>query len=428
MKYCIIGAGAAGLAAARRLKERQIPFEILEKSNEVGGIWDATSQDSPVYHSTHLISSKPLTEYPGHPMPKEYEDYPHHSKVFEYFKSFAKTVELYPHIRFNTTVLKVDRTEKGHWAVALKDGTTQEYSGVILASGFTVMPNLPVIPGNFTGETLHSKYYKSPEIFSGKRVLVIGAGNSGCDIAAEISKVAAKTYLSMRRGYHFIPKYLFGVPSDQFGELALKLRVPMKVRQKINQTLLRMVMGRPEKYGFQKPDHRILESHPIINSHILKCAAKGEVIPKADVVSYDGRRVRFQGNFEAEIDSILYATGYLPVFPYMDRKHLNWQNDHAELYLHVFHSVYDNLFVLGMLQPDSGVWGIFDAQSKAIAAYISAQQKAPVRAARFGEIKADLTEDRQLRQKYLSSLRHHFEVEHSHYLRRLKKVEKLLDF
>jgi hypothetical protein len=213
---------------------------------------------------------------------------------------------------------------------------------------------------------MHSRRYKTPEIFRGMRVLVVGAGNSGCDIAVDASEHASRTFLSVRRGYHFIPKHVLGRPIDQVGELSLKLRLPLSVRRALNELVLRAVVGRPEDYGLPRPDHRLLETHPIVNSRILPAIRGGDLRPRPDVVELRGREVAFKDGTSEPIDLIVFATGYQVTFPFLERRHLN------DLYLHVFHPIYDDLFILGMIQPDSGVWPLMDLQAKAVASYIGA--------------------------------------------------------
>ncbi len=123
MSFCVVGAGAAGLSAARHLAASGVPFEVIERERDVGGIWDASLPHSPVYHSAHLISSKPLTQFPDFPMPKEYPDYPDHGQALAYLRAYARAFGLYDHIRFGQTVERAERHAPGEWRVTLSDGT-----------------------------------------------------------------------------------------------------------------------------------------------------------------------------------------------------------------------------------------------------------------------------------------------------------------
>jgi cation diffusion facilitator CzcD-associated flavoprotein CzcO len=188
---------------------------VVEREGDVGGIWDASLPHSPVYRSAHMISSKPLTEFPDFPMPREYPDYPSHKQALAYLRAYARQLGLYEHIRFGHTVELAERTAGGEWSLRFSDGSARTYTGLVVAAGVHWIPSTPEVPGRFDGEIIHSCRYKTPEICADKRVLVVGAGNSGCDIAVEASHHAARTFLSVRRGYHYIPKYAFGRPIDR---------------------------------------------------------------------------------------------------------------------------------------------------------------------------------------------------------------------
>lgn len=419
MTVCIVGAGAAGLAAARHLKAASIPFEVVEREGDVGGIWDASLAHSPVYHSAHLISSKPLTQFPDFPMPRAYPDYPDHAQALEYLRAYAKRFALYDHIRFGRSVERAQRAEGSGWRVSLAGGEVRVYEGLIVAAGIHWVPNVPRVPGRFDGESTHSCGYKSPEIFRGKRVLVVGAGNSGCDIAVDASEHASRAFLSVRRGYHFIPKYAFGRPIDQVGELSLKLRLPLPVRRVLNEMVLNAVVGRPEDYGLPRPDHRLLESHPIVNSRILPAIRRGDLRPKPDLVELRSREVVFKDGSSEPIDLIVFATGYQVTFPFLEA-------DRPDFYLHVFDTTCDDLFILGMIQPDSGVWPLMDLQARAVAGYILAMGRGGPGMTRMRALKHGPRPDLGGGIRYVRSERHRYEVEHSTYARHLRKVIKSL--
>lgn len=422
-RYCVIGAGAAGLAVAKNFKEHGIAFDVFERHDDVGGLWGYGRPYSAVYNSARLISSKTMTQYRGFPMPDELPDYPGHEPVFAYLKSYADAYGLRDYISFNTEIRQIVR-DGNHWQVELSSGQTRTYRGLALASGMTWDPNYPEIPGNFDGDTMHSIAYKTPDTMIGKRVLVIGAGNSGCDIATDIAPYAESCLLSVRRGYHFIPRYVFGFPSDRFGEISIKMGTPIRVRQWMNQLILRFILGDPTKLGLPKPDHRIFESHPIINAEVLDEIRAGRVTAKTDVNSFREDHVLFKDGSEEKVDVIIYATGYKISYPYIDSQHLNIKKAAPRLYLNIFHPQYDNLFVVGMLQPDSGVWGLMDDQARLIANYIDGLDNDTDAARHFKQLKSGAQADMSGGIRYLDSPRHETEVEHSSYR---KIVERHID-
>lgn len=421
-KYCIIGAGPSGLTAAKNLKELDIPFDVYERASDIGGNWWIGNPNSAVCHSTHLISSKGMSHFKDYPFPDDYPDYPHHSQMCAYLRGYAQKFGLYDHIQFNTSVEWCERTDDGLWRVELSSGEKPVYKGLILANGHLWDPKYPDFPGEFTGTILHSKDYKTPDVIAGKRVVIVGAGNSGCDIAVEAAHHAAQTYHSTRRGYYYVPKYFFGKPTDEFNELPLKLGVPLRLRQMMNALLLRFYWGDVTRIGLPKPDHKVLETHPIVNSQLIYHIRHGDIIPKPNIKALRGDTIEFEDESEVQADVLIYATGFNISFPFMDKSHLNWEGVGPKLYLHAVHREYDNLFVVGLLQPDSGIFHLMDGQAELIARFIHAQEHAPEKAAQFRQTKATDQPDLRGGAKHLPTSRHFLEIEHYSYFKRLKKL------
>ncbi len=429
-RYCIIGAGSSGLTAAKNLKQVGIPFDVIEREDGVGGNWYYGKPNSSVYRSTHLISSKPLTEYTDFPLPKEYPDFPSHEQILTYFQDYARHFDLLPSIAFNTEVTRVAPASPSAeaWDVTVRpvgdagEGETRRYGGVIIANGHNWLPKYPEYPGSFTGQTLHSADYKTPDVLEGKRVLVVGAGNSGCDIAAEAATHAAKTFLSTRRGYYYMPKFFFGRPVDQVGEALLNLNMPLSLRRVIGKITYSVAVGDLSRYGVKAPDHKLFETHPIVNAQLPYYIAHGDVTPKPDIQELRGATVAFVDGTREPIDLIVYATGFRIAFPFMDTELLNWRHGYPSLYLNVFHPTYDNLFVAGLIQPDSGQWGIVDCQCQLIARFILAQQRESPQADRFRALKRRGQENYGGGVKYKESTRHYVEIEHHSYRKRVERL------
>jgi hypothetical protein len=420
-RYCVLGAGSSGLAVAKNLWQLGIPFDCLEREDTLGGNWCYGKPFSSVYESTHLISSKPLTEYSDFPMPEEYPDYPSHEQVWKYLDAYARHFGLLEHIEFNAAVERVEPSESG-WEVRLIRGESRHYRGVVIANGHNWDPQWPTYPGEFAGISLHSSQYKTPDVLRGRRVLVVGGGNSGCDIAVEAAQNAAKCFHSVRRGYHYIPKYLSGKPADQVGERMLRLRMPLAVRRGLARIMGRLVLGRPENYGLPKPDHRLFETHPIINSQMLYYVGHGRIKVKPDIAELCGSEVRFTDGSREPIDVIVYATGFKISFPFIEAKHLNWRDGKPNLYLNVFHPQCDSLCVAGLIQPDSGQFGLVDCQAQLIARFWRALDRDPQAAERFRRLKAGKPADLGRGIRYVKSPRHLLEVEHFGYRKSLERL------
>jgi hypothetical protein len=369
LKYLIIGAGPSGLAGARNFQKYEIPFEVVESYSDVGGLWNIENPQSTVYKSAHLISSKTMTEFTEFPMDEQIAPYPSHADLLEYFKKFAKHFNLYAHIKFKTKVNKIKR-EGENWKVTFSDGHEQLYRGIVLASGTLHEPTIPQFKGEFTGEMIHSSKYKNADVFKDKRVLIIGAGNSGCDIAVDAIHYAKKVDISLRRGYHFVPKFIMGRPADAMG----KIKLPAWLKQKIDSVILKLFTGDPEKFGFPKPDHKLYESHPIVNSLILHHLGHGDIKVQKDIDHFEGKKVYFKDNTSQEYDLILLATGYKLHYPYIEKSELNWTQGAApQLFLNIFHPTYQNVFVLGMVEAAGIGWQGRYEQAELIALFIKSQ-------------------------------------------------------
>jgi cation diffusion facilitator CzcD-associated flavoprotein CzcO len=424
-KYCVIGAGAAGITAAKNLLQMNIPVDVIEREDEVGGNWYYGKPNSSIYKSVHMISSKTFSQYTDFPIPDHLPTYLGHEQALEYVRSYARAFNVYQHIEFGRSVARVEPIENGaYWEVTLDGGEVRKYRGVVVANGHLWKPRIPTYPGEFNGVQVHSANYKTPELLRDKRVLVVGGGNSGCDIAVESCHNAAKTFHSTRRGYYFYPKFMFGVPADVLYDFTLRSRMPLFVRRLFGGLILRLNnAGSPEAYGLPKPDHKLFAEHILINSTLLYHLGHGDITPKSDIEALHGDRVRFRDGTEEQIDVIVYATGFhLTEFPFLDRRFLDWDSDRPALYLNVFHRSYDNLFVVGLFQTDTGNWPIMDYQAQLVSRFIHAQQSAPAKADAFRRLKATGAPNVTRSMQYGDSPRFAIEVEHFTYRAQLKRL------
>ncbi|HBT59070.1 MAG TPA: monooxygenase, partial [Pseudomonas sp.] len=282
--YAVIGAGPMGLATARNLQKLDIPFIGLELHSDVGGLWDIDNPHSTMYDSAHLISSKRMTEFAEFPMEDSVALYPHHSEMKRYFQAYARHFDLYRHYEFNTRVLSVER-DGSHWNIITeREGRQQSrrFEGLLIANGTLHTPNRPTLPGRFDGQIMHSAEYRSAEVFKGKRVLIVGCGNSGADIAVDAVHHAKSVDMSLRRGYYFLPKFIKGKPTDTLSA-GRKFKLPRPLKQRMDAALIRFIMGKPSDYGLPDPDYRMYESHPVVNSLILHHLGHGDIHARRDI-------------------------------------------------------------------------------------------------------------------------------------------------
>ncbi|GAA2735601.1 flavin-containing monooxygenase [Actinocorallia aurantiaca] len=382
-RVCVIGAGPAGLSAGRALRRLGVAYDQYERHTDVGGIWDLDNPGTPMYESAHFISSRKTSGFFGFPMPESYPDYPGHRRILDYTRRFADAYGLREHIRFGTAVTGVEQDGDG-WTVELGNGTRLPYRAVVCATGVTWTPRLPHHEGEFAGEIRHSVTYRDPAEFRGKRVLVVGLGNSGADIACDAAAGADAAFVSVRRGYHVIPKHIFGIPTDEFAESGPQL--PLKLEQPVFKALLRLLQGDLTRLGLPKPDHRLFESHPLLNDRLVDHLRHGDAVVKADVARFDGTKVCFTDGTSEEIDLVLYATGYDWEIPYVSEKYFRWRDGRPELYLTAFNREHRNLFGVGYVETNSSAYTLFDHVSNLVAHHLHDQEHDPGRAARFEEM------------------------------------------
>ena len=372
-RWLVVGAGPSGLAAARALGAAGVPFDVVERHRDVGGIWDLESPQTPMYESAHFISSKTLSGFEGFPMPAEYPDYPGRALVLDYIRAFADAHDLRSHAELGVAVTRAMPTANG-WDVELGNGQRRRYRGVISAVGHNWDPIIPEYPGTYSGEAYHSVRYRSPSEFDHKRVLIVGGGNSACDIACDAAPRARSTVISMRRGYHFLPKHVFGKPTDAFFRSGPHLSP--KIAQPLLTGLLKLLVGDLRRFGLPAPDHRVLESHPIMNTQILHFLAHGDIVAKPDIVRMEGRRVHFRNGSAQEVDLIVWATGYRPTIPFLEEALPARDGVGPELFGALFPRM-PNLYVLGHFESDGGAYPLVSKQAELVALLARADAASP---------------------------------------------------
>ena len=420
MTVAIIGAGPSGLTLAKQLKDRNIEFVVYERDQGVGGVWNINNQHSVMYESAHTISSKSMTQFSEFSMPEEYTEYISHKKMLNYLQAYAENFKLLPYIQFASTVEKITKTKEGKYLVILQTGDEQEFKHVAIATGHTSKANTPDLSfDNFEGQIFHTQVYKEPSIFKNKKVLVIGAGNSGCDIACEATSSAHQVSLSLRRGYYFIPKFLLGMPADVFGETSVKLRLPMFLRQVINHIIIRIFQGNLQKIGFPKPDHKIFESHPIVNDLLIYYVRHGDISIRKDVTDVLSNVVKFSDSTSMEADVIVLATGYEPDFTILQE---DLRPTARDLYMNVFSKLHYGLTFPGLLDPNGGILDIVESQAKLLAMTIAQDIGAEKL---FSMIQKSPHLNGGVH--YVNSSRHEYEVEHATYRRKIDEQIQMFE-
>jgi cation diffusion facilitator CzcD-associated flavoprotein CzcO len=421
-RYCLIGAGACGLPIIKNFKERGIPFDCFESEADIGGIWNPESPNR-VYDAMCLNTSKSLTRYKGFPIPEEYTQFMSRPQAVDYLHSYARHFGLYDHITFNTTVKKIVKAEDT-WRVTVSgEKQPRTYDGLVVTTGHHWDPKMPKYPGKFSGEILHSIDVKERDQLRDKRVLIVGAGNTGCDLAAEAVYLSKSILHSMRRSYYFLPKFVFGQPLDRLLDHTQRWPVPRKFLRWLYGLGFYVLVGPHKKLGLPEPDHKILESHPSAAAAWLIQQAQGRIKVKPDIEKLDGKKVIFKDGTEADIDLIIYCTGFHATFPFMDNSYFVNKDGSSPMFLNAFHREYDNLFAGGLVQPaDGSFWQLADYQGQLMASFIVSQELDPKKAAWFHKLKTTAKPATDHGVTYVDSERHKLEVQHYRYRTYIKKL------
>ncbi len=366
-KFLVIGAGPSGLSHAKALKDAGIPYDQVEADTQVGGNWYHGT-----YRTAHIISSRKTTQFPDFPMPDGYPDFPSQEQMGAYYKLYTEEFGLRPQIEFNTKVTAVRPRRDELWDVELANGEQRVYKGVLVCNGHHWDKRFPTYPGEFTGEYIHSKDYKDPQQLAGKRVLVIGGGNSACDVVSEAARVSVSAHLSLRRGYWFMPKTILGSPIVQ----APLFYIPLWFQRALLETLLRISVGRYPQYGLPTPDHKIFEKHPTVSTEILHYLKHGKIKPHPDIERFDGRTVHFVDGASEEFDMVVCGTGFKVSFPFLPDGLVPMKHEQLALvYAGCVLPEYKHLYLIGTQQPRYGIGPLLTPGSKLVAQMIGLQDQ-----------------------------------------------------
>jgi hypothetical protein len=427
----VIGAGSSGIASCQVLNARGIPFDCFEKGSGVGGNWRYENDNgmSSAYRSLHINTSRGLMAYRTYPMPDSYPDYPNHFQIAAYFDDYVDHFGFRDRIAFRTEVVSVEPVE-GEWEVTVEDAggarESRRYRAVLVANGHHWNPRWPepAFPGSdqFEGEEIHVHDYREPEVLRGKRVLVLGIGNSATDIAVESSRIGEKTFLAMRRGAYVLPKYMNGKPTDESASAWLT-RLPLPLQRFFFSRMVGLTAGDMTAYGLPKPDHKMLEAHPTISAELLSRLGHGDIAVKPNIDRYSGGRgVRFADGSEEEIDLVVYCTGYKITFPFFDPKLIAApENRLPPLFRRVASIEHPGLYFIGLIQPLGAIMPISEAQSEWVADLLGGRGSLPSAA----EMRKAVAEsERRMRKRYVASKRHTIQVDFHPYLREIQRERK----
>ena len=424
-RVCVIGAGSSGIAAIKVLAERGLDVEAYELSDRVGGnwVWGNSNGVSAAYRSLHINTSRERMRFSDFPMSDHLPDFARHDQIADYFADYVEHFGFGDRIRFRTGVEHVAPLPEGGFEVTLSTGEKRTYDAVLVANGHHWDPRWPepMFPGadSFTGRIIHSHSYTEEAQLKGRRVVVVGMGNSAMDIAVDASYHADATHLSARRGVHVIPKYVWGRPYDQ---IAGSEWIPGFVRWPLARVLMAAATGPMERYGLPAPDHKFAQAHPTMSSRILDRLAHGALQARPDIDHFDGDEVVFTDGSRCEADLVVLCTGYRINFPFFDRDFLDPTGDNEiGLYRRVFHPRVPGLYFIGLVQPLGAIMPIAERQSLLVADHLQGRYRLPSESAMEREV---ARHRRSIARRYVASKRHTIQVDFDAYMRQLRLERK----
>ena len=300
MRAIVIGAGPAGLATSQQLRIRGIEHVVLERGESVGQSW------ANLYDSLTLHTGKHMSALPGMKFPRSAPLFLPREMFLRYLHDYHERFSL--PVQTGTAVTSVHRS-KDRWKVGTSEGTL-ESDTLIVATGIIPGPRVPSFKGqeSFTGRIRHSIEYRRPDDLHGKRVLVIGAGNSGGEIASELAQAGIDTTIAIRSGANVVPLQILGIPIQYCAYLMRKL--PRKLQNTIVGAMRRAIDLAKGPPPIPRPAYGPLDSIPLIGFHLVDAIRSGRIKVRGGIDEMTPRGVRFEDGSEMDVDEILLATGF----------------------------------------------------------------------------------------------------------------------
>ncbi|KAK5976602.1 Flavin-containing monooxygenase [Trichostrongylus colubriformis] len=350
-----------------------------------------------------------------------------------YLVSYADHFDLKKYIKFNHKVLNIERANSyektGQWDVLYEDPSgakkSEVFDAVLLCCGHHAIPNMPSPwPGqeHFKGRVIHSHSYRSHIGYEDKVVVIVGAGNSGADLAVELSRIAKQVvYLATRRGTWVCNRiFTYGEPFDialnrRYLELVRNLTPDWIVNSVVESSLNKRFDH--ERYGL-KPKHRIFSAHPTVNDELPNRIACGTVRVKPNIREFGERSVTFEdGSVVENVDVLILATGFKFHFPMVEcGKLIPVQNNVVDLYEYMYPTEtadHNTLAVIGLIQPLGSIMPISEMQARLFYENLFGSQRIPA----ANEMRKSIREKREaINARYVKSPRHTIQVDYIGYM------------
>ncbi|CAJ0889598.1 12475_t:CDS:2 [Entrophospora sp. SA101] len=434
-KIAVIGAGSSGLTAIKQCLDDKLDVICFEKNPHIGGLWkyvEINGDEDP--HSS---------VYKNFPIPYDWPTYLPNSMVAKYYEMYAEHFKLHKYIKFDTSVLNVSLLPDKKWNIkyiAKGEGVEKEeiFDYVMVCTGHHHKYKLPKYKGMdiFAGQQLHSHFYRRPSPFEDKRVIVVGVGNSGMDISVELSHVASQVYLISRRGKlpWIIPRLVMGgTPIDHLKTRFNSTIIPSFLSDFVTKTIIKMTIGAPPSEF--RPKTQPSQAHPSVKSDFYERMVTGTIKVKPNIEELlpgESRSVRFvDGTVVENIDAIIYATGYLIDYPFLDKEIINggekissqFEEEYREnlswMYKFIFPPNYPNIAFIGLIQQIGAVMPISEVQSRWVTSMIKGYAP-PLPSVEEMNKSIGKYHD-EIRKKYYSSSRHTIQSEMMPYIDDLAK-------
>ena len=420
----IIGAGAAGVCGAKHMLEEGLEVTLYEIGSNVGGMWVYQNDNgrSSAYKTLHINTARDLTNFSDFRFDSSVPPFPSHWDMARYLKDYADHFGVTERVRFNTRIVDVrpadTYTEAApRWRVETQAGDVDEHDCLILATGHLTKPlEVPQFRDGFKGEYLHSHYYREPAQFVGKKVCVVGVGNSALDIASDLAMTSERVVLVARSSALIIPKLVFGKPFWDTIRPFYKPWVPAWVRTRVLKSLVYMVQGDMGALGFPATAKRV---HATSNANIVNHIKYKRVLVENGITNIDGRKITFASGRSEEFDTLIAATGYVIDLDFVDSKVLKEADNGLDLYMRIVPPDWRGLYLLAYFNSDTALNWICEGQVRWLREHEMGRAKLPTRDEMLAEIE---TRKAWVRQHFKDTPRHAIEVEHLPYFADLKRT------
>lgn len=433
-RVAIVGAGSSGLVCIKCCLDEGLEPVCYESSDDIGGLWRFKENPEPdrasIYHSVIINTSKEMMCYSDFPIPAHFPNFMHNSLIMDYFRMYANHFQLTKHIRFNTRVLNIkkrsDFSRSGQWDVETesKDGKKEKhiFDAVMICIGHHCQPHYPLhdFPGieTFKGKYFHSRDYKTPEEWRNKKAVVIGIGNSGGDIAVELSRVTKQLYLSTRRGAWILNRVGDnGMPLDMLLSRSLNILMKVLPLDYVSSIREKQLNNRFNHSLYSlKPKHRLFSQHPTVNDELPNRILSGTVQVKPNIRRFQGSSVEFDdGSVVDDVDLVVFATGYRFSYPFLADNVVPVSNNQASLYKYVFPPELERptLAIIGLVQPLGAIMPISEMQARWATRVFKGCIKLPTLDGMQRDIKS---KQEAMARRYVSSQRHTIQVDYINYM------------